>query len=372
VTHNGGEMAKRLLLMASLALAGCCVLAQTSAAKGAGMTAAPGGVTVTGSPYRYVAISPGFPGKVTVVGRIDRDGGKVGRWWHLPGSWFVPAVAYDGSGGGLSADGRTLVLQRFTQTYPPRTTRLALLDTGPVRRNPAQRRQPGPFRFLSLRGHFAIDAISPDGTFAYLKHYDLPVGSGPNYITDYEVRVLDLSSGRLLPQPIVDPEEPDEQMGLPITRATSPDGRWAYTLYDGVRHQPLLHALDTVAGRAVVADLPQLQGRRSLFLLDLVVEPRSGDLTILARSPKAWVKTTTPLLAVEASTLEVSPVATPGVEASARGRNAGPSWPLIGLSVGAVVLTAIVLGMFGNRGARGRDSKRRQAGTRGGGAFRRP
>jgi hypothetical protein len=39
------------------------------------------------------------------------------------------------------------------------------------------------------------------------------------------VRVLDVRSGKLRPEPIVDPAEPMEQMeGQPISRATSPDG----------------------------------------------------------------------------------------------------------------------------------------------------
>jgi hypothetical protein len=44
--------------------------------------------------------------------------------------------------------------------------------------------------------------------------------------------------------------------GYPLTRAASPDGRWAYTLYDGGGKHPLAHALDTLEGRAVCIDLP--------------------------------------------------------------------------------------------------------------------
>ena len=54
-----------------------------------------------------------------------------------------------------------------------------------------------------------------------------------------------------LPTPIVDKSEPDERMaGLPITRQTTADGRWAYTLYDGAGKEPFVHALDTVNGEA--------------------------------------------------------------------------------------------------------------------------
>ncbi len=44
--------------------------------------------------------------------------------------------------------------------------------------------------------------------------------------------------------------------GLPMTRATSADGRLAYTLYSA--EEPFIHALDTVRGSAAVCiDLPR-------------------------------------------------------------------------------------------------------------------
>jgi len=65
------------------------------------------------------------------------------------------------------------------------------------------------------------------------------------------VRAYDLAARRLLPEPVVDPREPGEKMqGLPMTRATSADGRFAYTLYERPRGAPFIHALDTVRGSA--------------------------------------------------------------------------------------------------------------------------
>ena len=62
-----------------------------------------------------------------------------------------------------------------------------------------------------------------------------------------------LGRSRLLPAPVVDPREPDERMrGMPITRATTADGRWEYTLYDGTGSYPFVHALDTVRAEALV------------------------------------------------------------------------------------------------------------------------
>ena len=69
---------------------------------------------------------------------------------------------------------------------------------------------------------------------------------------------LDTSSGRLAARDVVDPREPDEQMGgLPMRRALSRDGRFAYTLYGG-GEETFIHALDTVRRRAACIDLEML------------------------------------------------------------------------------------------------------------------
>jgi hypothetical protein len=299
-----------------------------------------------GEGSRYVAF-PALRG--TTVAKLDTSGGQVRRAIRLPGRMAIPAVAYDYSPGGLSADGGTLVLFRQTYTLPGRRSEFAVLDTDRLRLR----------RWVRLRGGFSFDAISPDGRTLYLVHY-----LSRRDITDYEVRVFDLRTGRLLPEPIVDPEEPDEQMaGLPITRATSPDGRWEYTLYDGNGKEPFIHALDTAGRSAVCIDLPQLEGRKNLFLLRLDVDPGTGDLTVLTRSPKRWVTTRTPLLTVDAETFEVAPATASGSKPGGDDSEGSPPWLLIGLSVGLVAFTAIVLGTLGNGGARRRAAEVDEGGT---------
>src|SRR5207248_3337256 len=44
--------------------------------------------------------------------------------------------------------------------------------------------------------------------------------------------------------------------GAPITRATTRDGRWAYTLYLRGNGRAFIHALDTTRRAAVCVDLP--------------------------------------------------------------------------------------------------------------------
>jgi hypothetical protein len=43
--------------------------------------------------------------------------------------------------------------------------------------------------------------------------------------------------------------------GYPITRVTSADGRWVYTLYARVNGPSFIHALDSVHRQAVCLDL---------------------------------------------------------------------------------------------------------------------
>ena len=159
----------------------------------------------------------------------------------LHGRYVIPVVAYDGSAGGLSADGATLALIRPRTGFPEKATRLAIVDAGRLHVR----------TYVKLRGDYSFDAISPDGRWIYLIQYTSAVDP-----TQYRVRALDARTGRLLPHDIVDPHDRGEAMhGNPLTRLQSSDGRWAYTLYDG-NGRPFVHALDTAAGAARCLDLP--------------------------------------------------------------------------------------------------------------------
>jgi hypothetical protein len=334
-------MTKRVLLVALLGLLSCGATAPSAVGKGLEMGAR-NGVTVDGSPYRYIAITTHTTPKLTVVARTDRRDGRVDRWWQVGGDYDVPAVDYNGTGGGLSADGETLVLSSFafdSPVYPPKTTRLTILDTDlRLQRHlrAGQRRPPSAFSSIVLRGHYAFDAISPDGSTIYLIHH-FPSLTGPSYITHYEVKAYDMKSDRLLPEPIVDPDQPEERMeGLPLYRAMSPDGRWAYTLYDGNGKEPFIHALDTVAGQAVCVDLPQLAKlpRRFHYLLQLQTQEGGHQLVLLRRRPGP--KPTRALLTVDTRSFEVRRAA-PMATASS---GIGPWPPVATLSAVAALLLA--------------------------------
>ena len=221
--------------------------------------AGPAGVTSAAGAMRYVTVPAG---RNTLALAVRRDGGQVGSSRLLRGRFTIPVVALDGTPAGLSADRRTLVLIKPRLGFPRNVTTFAVLDAQRMKLRDVVR----------LRGDFSFDALSPDGRLVYLVNY-----TSRRDPTRYEVRAFDTRQGRLVPGPIVDKREPDENMrGYPLTRAMSPDGRWAYTLYDGAGKHPFVHALDTRDMTAACIDLDGLTGRDDLQALRLGV---SGDGT---------------------------------------------------------------------------------------------
>ena len=249
------------------------------------------GVTAPSGTDRYVTLRAE---RGTVIARIDQDGGEVLRARSIDDALTVPAVGYNGSPSGLSADGETLVLIRPRGSFPQARTQFAVVAAERLKVRDR----------ITLRGDFSFDAISPDGSRLYFIEYLSRTDP-----TRYEVRAYDLRSRRLLPEPIVDPDEPPGEMrGYPMTRAVSADGRWAYTLYDGGGNHPFVHALDTVAGKAVCIDIHALTeipafrgalaGNSSRF--GLGVSSDGSELSVLDRKQER------PLALVDTASFEVS------------------------------------------------------------------
>jgi hypothetical protein len=191
-------------------------------------------------------------------------------------------------------------------------------------------------RHIVLQGDFSFDALSPDGTRMFVIHY-----LSRRDPTRYEVRALDVPSGNLLPTPIVDKSEPDERMaGLPITRETTADGRWAYTLYDGAGKEPFVHALDTVDGVAHCIDLEMLAGRQDLYNLRLDLEPGDRGLAVVDGAEELTVIDTSDFEPVNAK------AAVP--EAAPAEKSSSTRWPLAVLAV--VVMLVAVGGVLALRG----------------------
>jgi DNA-binding beta-propeller fold protein YncE len=189
---------------------------------------------------RYVTIdSP----KESVVAVIRTDGGKLLRSRPLGQFYGVPLVAFDGTPGGVSGNGKLLVLGSYgPQPGEAGTTRFVALKT----------RTLSVWRKIELPGAWSFDAVSPDGSRVYLTEH-LSAGPSPRY----RVRQYDLRARQLLPQSVIDKAASAATMrGQPATRAMSPGGRWAYTLYARPKHAPFVHALDTSQQRAYCVDLP--------------------------------------------------------------------------------------------------------------------
>jgi hypothetical protein len=279
-----------------------------------GADAGPSGVTARGVAARYVTqrVRGG-----TLVLRIVRPGGAVETSRVLREKLVVPAVAYDGSATGLSADGTTLVLAAPSGTYAKRS-RFAVLDTGTL----------APRQTVSLRGDYALDAISPDGETLFLIETLSRDG------TRYDVRAYDLRRRRMLRDPIVDPGEADEPMrGSPVSRVMSRDGRWAYTLYDGNGKTPFIHALDTERARARCVDLDALAGRDDVVGMVLGLGGGGGGSVVVRDYAGRRV------LSVDPRTFAVHP---PRAAAPAVVSDGGPGWLWPFAGVAALALLAAV------------------------------
>jgi len=279
------------------------------------------GVTVPGATARFVTLWSGK--RSTVVARVRRNGGRIDRSRLLQGTFTIPAVAYDGSASGLSADGSVLVLIQPRVSFPRARTSFAVLDARRLRL----------LKVLRLHGDFSFDAISPSGNRIYLINYLSPTDA-----TKYAVRAYDVQAGRLLPEPVVDPHEADEQMrGQPISRAMSPDGRWAYTLYDGNGKTPFVHALDTSRATARCIDLDALEGEKYLWGLRLSVG--AGGKRLVVRNGLA------PELVVNTETFAVSKPPQPRPIATAR-QASSPIWAWAA-GASALALALVAAGLVG-------------------------
>jgi hypothetical protein len=309
-----------MLLVALVIVAVLALLPASAAADGlpaVGIDARP--LSVPGGQVEYTTERVG---RDTRLVESARYGGPL-RARRLRGDYSVPAVAYDGSPSGLSADGRTLVLITPRAHFPRKSTTFAVLDA----RSLAVRRR------ITLKGDFSFDALSPDGRVMYLIQY-----LSPTDFTKYAVRAYDMRTRRFFVRPVVDPSEPGEDMsGLPVTRVSSRDGRWAYTLY-GARKHPFVHALDTERRTAVCIDI---DGAKSVW---------GGALALRGNRLEVVDERGGPVASIDTRTHEV-------IKKPAREPDASTSWLPI------AVPTAVLLLLLAAATRRHVAAKRRSAGA---------
>lgn len=254
-------------------------------------------------PARGLAYSTRVEGKVTSLLVRDQRGGIV-RTRVLDGIYGVPFVTYNGTKGGLSRDGRTLVLAQSQQGGGlAATSRLIVLDTRTLHTRST----------IDLKGDFSFDALSPNARTLFLIQHT----SAGDY-ERYRVRAYDLARGRLLPNAIVDKTEPNMR-GQPLVRLVGPGGAWVYTLYAHQGGEPFVHALDTVHASARCLDV-DWDGNQNL-LWSARLKLRDRKLVVVARGGRRIAE------------LELEPRRTSGVSAGL----------LPGISALALAAAALVL-----------------------------
>jgi hypothetical protein len=283
------------------------------------------GIAAPGGAVRFVA---SHAGRSTVIKRITTRSRHVQATLRLPGSYGIPGADYSGTLTGLSHDGRTLTLEQLQTSYPVHVTRLVVLDTS---RMQVERR-------IALPGWSVVDAISPDGRWMYLIHYFSTANA-----FKYEVLAYDLAQGRLLKNPIVDPDDREGPMtGLPMVRVMGPNGRWVYTLYYRASGVPFVHALDTTGRRAVCVDLPSVHGLDASNA-KLVLGPGARTLQVkLNGSIAATINTRSfavssgPLTAALAPLTHSRPARRSSEAAGVGGGGSDLPWELVFLPIAAV------------------------------------
>ena len=301
-------MLRRLLGCAVLAL----VLAPSAFADGgtAGVTQGWDGVAAPGGQVRYVTVRGGTD---TALMAIRTQGGRVQRFISIAGSWGIPSVTINGSTGGLSADGRTLILGDATpQTLPLREeSSFLVVDTKTLQSR----------SYVTLKGDFAFDALSPDARTLYLIQH-----VSRDDLSHYVVRAYDLEAGHLLRGAIADRAQRGWVMaGYPIARVTSPDGRMVYTLYRNDGGFPFVHALDAANATAHCIAVPWRASQDGLWELRLSLQDDGRRLAL------GWPRGAT-FVAVDTHTYRlVHRPATAGV--------AFPWWAVL---LGGIVLAAAI------------------------------
>jgi hypothetical protein len=297
------------VLVAILALTLAAAAAADGGGPSPGVTVGWDGLLSADGKLRYVAI-PGNS-ETTLVATRTSDG-RVAGWTAVAGAFGIPLIGQDGTTAGLSLDGRTLVLGDAVSGQPLRTlSHFVLLDPKKLGLAPRQ---------IVLPGDFTFDALSPSGKRLYfIQHVS------KRNLTRYVVRAYDLDQARLLPGRIADRTQKGWVMqGYAMTRATSADGRWAYTLYQNPGGYPFVHALDTMRGVAHCIGVPFTTDQSVLYNMRLALRDGGRSLALHWKSGR-------PYMAIDTQTWRISH---PG---------SGFPWWIVGAGAGAAMLAAAAL-----------------------------
>jgi hypothetical protein len=211
----------------------------------------------------------------TVIESVDTDNGLLQKF-VVPGSWGVTRVTLNGDAGGISADGKTLVLASMRVRSH---SKFLIVDAQTLK----------PIKTVVLQGSFTFDALSPDGTHLYLIQHTSIKDSN-----HYVVRSYDLTTNRLLAHRIADKTQQNWVMqGYAMTRTASPGGRWVYTLYQNPGGYPFIHALDTQDGVAHCIGLPWTGNQDKLWNIALKLRGGGTALAVQWKTGRPWLTVNT-------------------------------------------------------------------------------
>jgi hypothetical protein len=164
----------------------------------------------------------------------------------LNGKWGLPRVTLNNDVGGLSTDGRLLVLAQSDTPHPngalAKKSNFTILSTKPLRVRET----------VTIKGDLGFDALSQHGRTMYLIEH-----VSEENLFRYRVRAFDLVKHRLISRVVADKRQASWVMeGYPVARASTTNGHWVYTLYSNGNNYPFVHALDTVTRTAVCVGIP--------------------------------------------------------------------------------------------------------------------
>jgi hypothetical protein len=205
-------------------------------------TLPPGLATADG--LRYFAASPTT--SETSIDVYDLAAGSFMERIVIYGVWELHGVSANGAWLGLRRPPSEAEQAAWTAGDGQKTD-LAILDT--VSGKPTHQ--------FHLDGNFDIDGLSRAGDSLFLlQHVD------PADATHYQIRLYDLATDFLSPDPLRDKRAPDEEMtGYAWDGTASPDGQWLLTLYlDSRQHSAFVHSLNLRDQYPVCIDLPSADG----------------------------------------------------------------------------------------------------------------
>jgi hypothetical protein len=169
---------------------------------------------------------------------INPETGSATRTLRLGGSFVLANGAINGIPGGLSQNGRWLVLER-PRGATGAASQMVVVDTSSMKAAPP----------IDLTGTFDFDAISNDGQRIYMIEYL----SGASY----RVRMYDVANAQLDPNIVVDKTDGAVLMtGIRVSGVASPDGQWLYSVYARPNSGAFIHALNLTGTFAFCLDLP--------------------------------------------------------------------------------------------------------------------